>query len=161
VDDIEGDMMKPTETDSRTCSPPKPPDSPMRWARACRGVLTSPTHLESSENGAAVAVGTPRWRLASWAGAPHKWFVRDPPQGPRPSFHHHPPRGGRSRTSTIGSSLCGRPRAQSTICTSSSRCSPRIRDPARRSSRFGHGRAARSGCLRPGRVALPLTRHES
>ncbi len=51
----------------------------------------------------------------------------------------------------------GRPRAQSTFCTSSSRCSPRIRGPARRSSRLGHGRAARSRCLSPARrLATPM-----
>ncbi len=70
--------------------------------------------------------------------------------------------GGRSRTTTIGSLLSGRPRAQSMFCTSSSRCSPRIRGPAMRSRRFGHGRAARSGCLSPvRRVAMPWLRHES
>ncbi len=57
--------------------------------------------------------------------------------------------GGRSRTPTIGSWLCGRRRARSTFCTCSSRCSSQTPGLVRRLSRFGHGLAARSGCLSP------------
>ena len=53
-------------------------------------------------------------------------------------------------------------RVRSTSCTSSSRCSLQTRGPARRSSRLGHGCAARSRCLRPARrPAMPWLRQES